>query len=85
MLIPSLEHKKESRKKIKLLNNARKEIGVKMLKINPYGKKLKLIQLKKEKDLINLSKNSIEKTAALVKITAEILKEENKWKQFQWF
>ena len=49
-----------------------------MLKINPYGKKLKLIQLKKDKDLINLSKNSIEKTAALVKITAEILKEENK-------
>ena len=74
----SLERKKELRNKIKLLKIAKKEIVVKMLKINPYGKKLKLIQLKKDKDLINLSKNSIEKTAALIKITAEILKEENK-------
>jgi len=74
----SLGHKKELRKKIKSLKIVKKEIGVKMLKINPYGKKLKLIQLKKDKDLINLSKNSIEKTAALVKITAKILKEENK-------
>ena len=74
----SFERKKELRNKIKSLKIVKKEIGVKMLKINPYGKKLKLIQLKKDKDLINLSKNSIEKTAALVKITAEILKEENK-------
>lgn len=74
----SFERKKELRSKIKLLKIAKKEIGVKMLKINPYGKKLKLIQLNKDKDLINLSKNSIEKTAALIKITAEILKEENK-------
>lgn len=49
-----------------------------MLKINSYNKKLKLLELMRDKDFILKSSNSKQKTAALVKITVEILKQENK-------